>query len=60
MAHSLSGTADWREELLKDQQRRAERERRLPFAAKLRILEKLMAEGPPVVEDVKMMSQMSE
>ena len=53
MARSLSGTADWREELLKDQQRRAERERRLPFAVKLRILDELMAEGPPVVEDVE-------
>ena len=52
MARSWQDTGDWREKLLRAKNRRAERERRLPFAAKLRILDELMAEGPPTVEDV--------
>ena len=52
MARSLKDTEDWRGELLRDQERRAERRKRLPFAEKLRILDRLMAEGPPKIEDV--------
>jgi len=36
--------------LLEDQRRRAEAERRLSFAEKLRILDQLIAAGPPKVE----------
>ena len=39
------------EKLLRDQGRRAERERRLSFAKKLRILDQLMMEGELRVED---------
>jgi|AP95_1055475.scaffolds.fasta_scaffold144296_1 hypothetical protein len=38
--------------LIKSQARRAERERKLPFAQKLRILDRLMAAGRPTVEEV--------
>ena len=37
--------------LLREQTRRSNRERRLPYAQKLRILDRLMAEGPPTVEE---------
>src|SRR5207302_6442566 len=43
-AHSSGVTKGLQDRLLKDQERRAERERRLPFAEKLRILDQLMAE----------------
>ena len=39
------------ERLLRDQSRRAEKERRMPFAEKLRVVDRLMAEGEPRVED---------
>ena len=38
--------------LIKDQAKRAERERKLSFTKKMRILDRLMAEGPPTVEEV--------
>ena len=37
--------------LLRDQKRRAEKERRMPFAKKLRVVDRLMAEGEPKIED---------
>ncbi len=39
--------------LLKDQQRRADRERNMPYAQKLRIVDKLMTDGELRVEDAK-------
>ena len=50
--HSGGSTRDLRERLLKDQARRAERERKLSFAKKLRILDQMMQEGAPEFEDV--------
>jgi hypothetical protein len=46
-------TKSLRDKLLKDQQRRAEKERSLPFAQKLRILDELMKAGVLVVEDAQ-------
>jgi hypothetical protein len=37
--------------LLRDQRRRAEKERRMSFAEKLRVVDQLMAEGEPRVEN---------
>ena len=39
------------ERLLEDQRRRAKHERKMSFAEKLRILDRLMTDGEPVVED---------
>lgn len=39
--------------LLKDQRRRAERERKMSFAKKLRVLDELMTDGVPKVEKVE-------
>ena len=49
---SGNATRSLRERLLRDQRRRAERERKLSFAQKLRILDQMMQEGAPKVEDV--------
>jgi|GEM_PF-2331148 hypothetical protein len=47
----LSGTTEkLRAKLLKDQARRAERERKLPFWRKLEILDQMMRDGAPDVE----------
>ena len=51
-AHSSNVTRLLLGKLLEDQARRAERERRMPFAEKLRVLDQLMADGEPRVEDV--------
>ena len=40
------------EKLLKDQERRAKRERKMPFAEKLRVVDQLMAGGETKVEDL--------
>ena len=50
-ASSHSVTKRLLERLLRDQKRRAEKERRMPFAEKLRVVDRLMAEGEPRVED---------
>ena len=42
---SKNVTGGLREKLLKDQERRAEKERRLSFAKKLRILDRMMQDG---------------
>ena len=47
-----NATRSLRERLLRDQSRRAARERKLSFAQKLRILDQMMQEGAPTVEDV--------
>ena len=48
----LSGTSEkLRAKLLRDQERRAERERKLPFWRKLEILDQMMADGAPVAEN---------
>ena len=39
------------ESLLRDQKRRAERERKMPFARKLRVVDELMTDGVPKVEE---------
>ncbi len=52
MARYPEGIKDWHRKLLEEQDRRSEMRRRLPFAEKLRILDRLMAEGPPKIEDV--------
>lgn len=44
MARSPGVTKNLLEKLLKDQARRAERERKLPYAQKLRILDEMIAE----------------
>ena len=44
MARSQGVTKNLLETLLKDQARRAERERKLPYAQKLRILDEMIAE----------------
>lgn len=44
-------TARLLEKLLEDQRRRALREKKMSFAQKLRILDQLMADGEPTVEN---------
>ena len=51
MARSGGVTAHLLERLLEDQKRRAKRERKMSFAEKLRILDRLMADGEPAIED---------
>ncbi len=51
-AHSGNVTRLLLGKLLEDQARRAERERRMPFAEKLMVLDRLMADGEPRVEDL--------
>ena len=51
MAPSGGVTARLLEKLLEDQRRRAKRERKMSFPEKLRILDRLMADGEPTVED---------
>jgi hypothetical protein len=41
------------ESLLRDQKRRAEREKKMSFARKLRVVDELMADGVPKVEEVE-------
>lgn len=41
------------ESLLRDQKRRAERERKMPFARKLRVVDELMTDGVPKIEEVE-------
>ena len=41
------------ERVLNDQKRRTQREQRMPFSQKLKVLDRLMAEGLPKVEDAK-------
>ncbi len=41
------------ESLLRDQRRRAERERKMSFPRKLRVVDGLMADGVPRVEEVE-------
>ena len=45
MARSKGVTKRLLEKLLKEQERRAEREKRMPFAEKLRVLDRLMEQG---------------
>lgn len=52
-AHSGNATKRLLESLLRDQRRRAERERKMPFAKKLRVVDELMMEGVPRVEEVE-------
>ncbi len=52
-AHSRGVTKRLLERLLSAQELRAARERRASFARKLRMADRLMAEGRPKVEDVK-------
>ncbi len=40
------------DKLLRDQKRRADRERKMPFAKKLRLVDELMAGGVPKIEEV--------
>ena len=40
------------ETLLEDQNRRAKYERTIPFVEKLKVVDQLMAEGEPKVEDL--------
>jgi hypothetical protein len=51
-ARSRNVTRRLLEKLLKDQNRRAERERKMPFAEKLKVVDQLMAAGEPKVEDL--------
>ena len=53
MAHSSNVTKRLLDSLLRDQRRRAERERKMPFAKKLMVIDELMKNGVPTVEDVK-------
>ena len=48
---SSSVTRHLLEKLLRDQDRRAKRERKMPFAKKLRVLDQLMMRGEARVED---------
>ena len=41
------------ESLLRDQRRRAEREKKMPYAEKLRVVDRLMAEGEPEVGGIE-------
>ena len=41
------------EKLLSAQEKRAKRGREISFSQKLRVLDRLMAEGPPKIEDVE-------
>ena len=50
-ARSSSAMKRLLEKLLRDQERRAEREKKLSFAKKLRILDQLMMDGDPWVAD---------
>ena len=50
-ARSKGVTKSLLERLLRDQERRAQREKRLPFAEKLRIVDMLMMQGEIRVED---------
>lgn len=52
-ARSGSVTRHLLEKLLRDQKRRAERERRMPFAEKLKVLDRLIAAGKPKIEDLR-------
>jgi len=52
MAHSGNATGRLLESLLKDQKRRAEKEKKMSFARKLRVVDKLMADGIPAVKEV--------
>ena len=49
-ARSSGVTKRLLEKLLRDQERRAKRERKMPFAEKLRVVDRLMAEDWMVVE----------
>ena len=51
-ARSSGVTKRLLERLLRDQERRANRERKMPFAEKLRVLDQLMARGEARVEDL--------
>lgn len=51
MAHSGGVTAHLLDTLLKDQAKSAEKEKKMSFAEKLRVLDRLMADGEPVIED---------
>ena len=51
MVSSRGVTKSLLERLLRDQQRRAEREKKMPFAKKLKVLDQLMADGEPRIED---------
>ena len=53
MVRSRNVTKGLLEKLLRDQARRAKRERKMPFAQKLKMVDKLMAEGQPKVGRVK-------
>ena len=53
MAPSANATKRLLENLLRDQKRRADREKKMPFAKKLRVVDELMAAGVPKVEAVE-------
>lgn len=52
-ARSGNATKRLLESLLRDQKRRAERERKMPFARKLRVVDELMKDGVPKIEEVE-------
>ena len=51
MASSERVTKNLLEKLLRSQERRAERERKMSFAKKLRVVDRLMADGEPKFEE---------
>ena len=51
--NSKRGIKDLCTRLLREQQRRADKERKLPFYKKLEILDQLMSDGVPKVEKVE-------
>ncbi len=53
MARSGNATNRLLESLLRDQKRRAEREKKMTFARKLRVVDELMTDGVPKVEEVE-------
>lgn len=57
MARSGNATNRLLESLLRDQKLRAEREKKMTFARKLRVVDELMRDGVPKVEEVEDLSQ---
>lgn len=53
MARSGNATKRLLESLLRDQKRRAEREKKMTFARKLRVVDELMTDGVPKVEEAE-------
>jgi hypothetical protein len=51
MVYSGNVTKRLLEKLLREQKRKAERERKMSFAEKLKVVDQLMVEGEPRVEE---------